>query len=115
MTALQAQAGVSLPELPEAHGVFMIHDFNAKPADPIRYRDVFTAEQMRAYALASLAAERAEAVRVREDADRYRLLRDGPGEWDMFKDSWLSKMNIYGGGPDDLDAAIDSLKKGGKP
>lgn len=61
---LQAKTGVSLPELPEAHGVFMIHDFNAKPGDPIRYRDVFTAEQMRAYATASLAAERAEAVRL---------------------------------------------------
>ena len=35
--------------LPEPHGQFLVWDYNAKPNDPVRYRDIFTADQMHAY------------------------------------------------------------------
>lgn len=49
--------------LPEPHGQLLIWDHNAKPNDPVRYRYIFTADQMHEYADAENAALR-EQVRV---------------------------------------------------
>ena len=53
--------------LPEPHGQFLVWDYNAKPNDPVRYRDIFTADQMHAYSDAENAALR-EQVRVLREA-----------------------------------------------
>ena len=59
-------------------------------------------------ALQAQAAEKdAEIAALEEDAARYRWLRDS-SEWEMFEDRWLTALDIYGQGPNDLDAAIDS-------
>jgi hypothetical protein len=59
-------------------------------------------QQVDADAAAQLRQENEE---LRRDAARYRWLRDG--EWECFADSWLVNVDVYGQGPDDLDAAID--------
>ena len=53
--------------LPEPHGQFLVWDYNAKPNDPVRYRDIFTADQMRDCADAENATLR-EQVRVLREA-----------------------------------------------
>ena len=58
--------------LPEPHGQLLIWDHNAKPNDPVRYRYIFTADQMHAYSDACNAALR-ERVKVLEDALRGAL------------------------------------------
>lgn len=59
--------------------------------------------------LAQAAGKDAELQRLRADAERYRWLRD-VSEWEMFEDRWLTKNDIYGQGPADLDAAIDASR-----
>ena len=53
--------------LPEPHGQFLIWDHNAKPNDPVRYRYIFTADQMHAYSDAEIATL-TEQVRVLREA-----------------------------------------------
>ena len=64
--------------LPEPHGQLLIWDHNAKPNDPVRYRDIFTADQMHAYSDAENAALR-EQVRVLREALEYVLLDEPTG------------------------------------
>lgn len=57
MNTAPTPSAAGLPPLPEPHGTLAICDFQATPGDPVRYRDVFTADQMQAYALAAIAAQ----------------------------------------------------------
>jgi len=52
------------------------------------------------------AIEKQNAQGTTKEAARYRWLRDS--EWEMFKDGWLAEMDIYGEGPDEMDASIDA-------
>lgn len=54
---------------------------------------------------------RADVEALTADAERYRWLRD-VSEWEMFEDSWLTKNDIYGQGPADMDTVIDSARVG---
>lgn len=54
----------------------------------------------------AVEAGASSAAQDAKDAARYRWIRDG-SEWEMFEDRWLTKYDIYGGGPNDMDAAID--------
>lgn len=48
-----------------------------------------------------------EVEPLRQNAERYRVLRDDP-EWDCFDSRWLHKHDLYGQTGADLDAAIDA-------
>ena len=50
--------------LPEPHGQLLIWDHNAKPNDPVRYRYIFTADQMHEYAAAAYRAGLEAAAKV---------------------------------------------------
>ena len=52
--------------LPEPHGQFLIWVYNAKPDDPVRYRDVWIDDQLHAHAAAVSAAKDAEIAALRE-------------------------------------------------
>ena len=58
--------------LPEPHGQFLIWVYNAKPDDPVRYRDVWIDDQLHAHAAAVSAAKDAR-IKVLEDALRMAL------------------------------------------
>lgn len=60
--------------LPEPHGQLLIWDHNAKPTDPVRYRDIFTADQMHEYAAAVSAAE---IDKLRYERDLLRIVVEG--------------------------------------
>jgi hypothetical protein len=52
-----------------------------------------------------------------QDAKRYRWLRDLQRDWDAFDAHWLSENDLYGQGPDEMDAHIDdaiAAMEGGK-
>ena len=51
-----------------------------------------------------------EIALLRKNAARYRWLRDEAdnGEWECFDSAWLGELGVYGGGPNELDAAIDA-------
>jgi hypothetical protein len=51
-----------------------------------------------------------ELRKLQEDAARYRWLRDGPEEWEMFDSRWLIKVDVYGCPTNELDAAIDAAR-----
>ena len=47
-----------------------------------------------------------QAADVRKAAERYRWMRNS--DWDLFDSRWLSAHDVYGAGPDELDALIDA-------
>ena len=60
--------------LPEPHGQLLIWDHNAKPNDPVRYRYIFTADQMHEYVAAVSAAE---IDKLRYERDLLRIVVEG--------------------------------------
>jgi hypothetical protein len=67
-----------------------------------------TAESYKAMIIAAPMAQAAAVPEaVVRDAARYQWLRDQQNDWDAFDSSWLVKQDLYGQGPDEMDAFID--------
>ena len=79
--------------------------------------DLYTADQMRSYAADEIERLRAEVAGLREDAERYRHMRNnsqfqsrnGPGLY------WFLPRYGQGDEGEQLDAAIDAARKGTTP